>query len=172
MTFNRNCLGAQCWNGVDLALKNVKSTLFQWAQRVEIPSTQRHDSKSWRWTNVESTIVDSSSRRNNVESYLLSLFINILVCSSSMYKGYVKTTRLQSEHTWDIYCTCTNIFFFFFLIWVLWPFQEYFTYIEPIVHRRWRKPENPEKNHLTIRKQNLAFPHMTRARLEPQRWET
>ena len=31
-----------------------------------------------------------------------------------------------------------------------------------------RKPENPEKNHLTIRKQNLAFPHMTRARLEPQ----
>ena len=32
-----------------------------------------------------------------------------------------------------------------------------------------RKPENPEKNHLTIRKQNLAFPHMTRARLEPQR---
>ena len=35
-----------------------------------------------------------------------------------------------------------------------------------------RKPENPEKNHLTIRKQNLAFPHMTRARLEPQRWET
>ena len=32
-----------------------------------------------------------------------------------------------------------------------------------------RKSENPEKNHLTIRKQNLAFPHMTRARLEPQR---
>ena len=27
-------------------------------------------------------------------------------------------------------------FFFFFLIWVLRPFQEYFTYIEPIVHQR------------------------------------
>ena len=26
-----------------------------------------------------------------------------------------------------------------------------------------RKPENPEKNYLTIRKQNLTFPHMTRA---------
>ena len=25
------------------------------------------------------------------------------------------------------------------------------------------------KKHLTIRKQNLAFPHVTRARLEPQR---
>ena len=31
-----------------------------------------------------------------------------------------------------------------------------------------RKPENLGKNHLTIRKQNLAFPHVTRARLEPQ----
>ena len=31
-----------------------------------------------------------------------------------------------------------------------------------------RKPENPEKNRLTIRKQKLAFPHVTRARLEPQ----
>ena len=27
-------------------------------------------------------------------------------------------------------------FFFFFLIWALRPFQEYFTYIEPIVHQR------------------------------------
>ena len=26
-----------------------------------------------------------------------------------------------------------------FLIWVLRPFQEYFTYIEPIVHQRWAK---------------------------------
>ena len=31
-----------------------------------------------------------------------------------------------------------------------------------------RKPENPGKNHLTIRKQNLAFQHVIRARLEPQ----
>ena len=61
-------------------------------------------------------------------------------------------------------------FFFFFLIWVLRSLQEYFTYIEPIVHQRWaRKPENPGKNHLTIRKQNLAFLHVTLARLEPQR---
>ena len=34
-------------------------------------------------------------------------------------------------------------FFFFFLIWVLRPFQEYFTYIEPIVHRRWAKTGEP-----------------------------
>ena len=34
-------------------------------------------------------------------------------------------------------------FFFFFFIWVLRPFQEYFTYIEPIVHRRWAKTGEP-----------------------------
>ena len=48
----------------------------------------------------------------------------------------------------------------FFFIWVLRLFQEYFTYIEPIVHQRWAKTREPgEINHLTIRKQNLAF-HM------------
>ena len=36
----------------------------------------------------------------------------------------------------------------------LWPFQEYFTYIEPIVHQRWAKT-GERKNHLTILK--LAF---------------
>ena len=34
-------------------------------------------------------------------------------------------------------------FFFFFLIWVLCLFQEYFTYIEPIVHQRWAKTGVP-----------------------------
>ena len=54
----------------------------------------------------------------------------------------------------DVYAICFLIFFikayvvgthlnFFFLIWVLRPFQEYFTYIEPIVHRRWAKTGVP-----------------------------
>ena len=30
-----------------------------------------------------------------------------------------------------------------FFIWVLRPFQEYFTYIEPIVHQRWAKTGEP-----------------------------
>ena len=33
--------------------------------------------------------------------------------------------------------------FLFFFIWVLRPFQEYFTYIKPIVHRRWAKTGEP-----------------------------
>ena len=38
-------------------------------------------------------------------------------------------------------------------------FSAYFTYIEPIVHQRWLKTGEPGvKNHLTIRKHNLAFP--------------
>ena len=49
-------------------------------------------------------------------------------------------------------------FYFFFLIWVLQPFQEYLTYIESIIHQRWAKTAEPGKNHLTICKQNLAFP--------------
>ena len=32
---------------------------------------------------------------------------------------------------------------FFFLIWVLRPFQEYFTYIEQIIHQRWAKTGVP-----------------------------
>ena len=65
----------------------------------------------------------------------------------------------------------TELFFFFWF-----GFYGPFKNISLISSRSFieggRKPENPEKNHLTIRKQNLAFPHMTRARLEPQRWET
>ena len=43
---------------------------------------------------------------------------------------------------------------------------------ELMVSHNKQKPENPGKNHLTICKQNLALPHVTRARLEPQKWET
>ena len=47
------------------------------------------------------------------------------------------------------------------------------TNIEPIVHQRWAKTgEAGGKNHLTIRKQSLVFPHVTQARLEPQRLQT
>ena len=72
----------------------------------------------------------------------------------------------------------SNSFFFFsFFFFFFFFFDLDFTALSRIFHfyqadssskvgedrrTRW-------KNHLTIRKQNLAFPHMTRARLEPQR---
>ena len=40
----------------------------------------------------------------------------------------------------NIWCTVNSNFF---LTWVLRPFQEYFTYIEPIVHQRWAKTGEP-----------------------------
>ena len=70
----------------------------------------------------------------------------------------------------NIHEMITTFLLLFFIIWVLRPFQEYFTYIEPFVHQRWAKiGENLGKDHLTIRKQNLDIPDVTRARLEPQR---
>ena len=38
-----------------------------------------------------------------------------------------------------------NLFFFlfFFLFGFLRPFHEYFTYIEPIIHQKWAKTEEP-----------------------------
>ena len=44
-------------------------------------------------------------------------------------------------------------------IWVLRPFQEYFTYIEPIVNQRWVKTGVPREKLTDLPVQNLAF-HM------------
>ena len=65
--------------------------------------------------------------------------------------------------------------FYLFLLYILIWFGFYgpFKNISLISSRSFIEGgRKPEKNHLTIHKQNLAFPHMTRARIEPQRWET
>ena len=59
------------------------------------------------------------------------------------------------------------LFFCFFFIWILWPFQEYFSYIEWTVHQRWAKTGEPMVKNIWP-----WLSHMTRARLEPQLWET
>ena len=51
---------------------------------------------------------------------------------------YMSKNRECSDQT-------AQIFLFFFLFWVLRPFQEYFTYIEPIIHQRWATEEPEEK---------------------------
>ena len=63
-------------------------------------------------------------------------------------------------------------FFFFFLFGFYGPFKNISLISSRSFIKGGQKPENLERNHLTICKQNLAFPHVTRARLEPQRWET
>ena len=48
------------------------------------------------------------------------------------------------------------------------PFQEYFTYIEPIVHRRWAKIGEPGEKPLNHPYAELGFPTCDRANLESQ----
>ena len=52
-------------------------------------------------------------------------------------------SQLSGRGPTDVDVAPVPFFFFFFLIWVLRPFQEYFTYIEPIVHQRWTKTGEP-----------------------------
>ena len=58
-----------------------------------------------------------------------------------------------------------DFFFFFFFFFFLFGFYVSFKNISLISSRSFikggRKPEYPGENHLTIRKQNTAFPHVT-----------
>ena len=111
-----------------------------------------------------------------------SIFYRV-TCPQHVWFLFVSRLKLQYKKNFtklrvciDIVETWFWIFFFFFFFFFWFGFYGPFKNISLISSRSFieggRKPENPEKNHLTIRKQNLAFPHMTRARLEPQRWET
>ena len=98
-----------------------------------------------------------------------------------VYLNFIKRTRLDTP-TADDLNPCVSIFFFFFFLFGFYgPFKIFlfffsffffgfgfygpFKNISLISSRSFieggRKPENPEKNHLTIR--DLAFSHMTRA---------
>ena len=76
------------------------------------------------------------------------LHILFLIYITGHYHGIVDI--LHKEHAPSILvsiylCTdCQHVeIIFFFLIWVLRPFKEYFTYIELIVHQRWVKTGEP-----------------------------
>ena len=88
---------------------------------------------------------------------------------SALYNGLVKTDKMS---VLNYVSKVFDFFFFFFWFGFYGPFKNISLISSRSFIEGGRKPENPEKNHLTIRKHNLAFPHMTQARLEPQRWET
>ena len=73
-----------------------------------------------------------------------------LIWVQTVCKGYQQMTKVATSRervkftsskiictfrTCMVRCQLVQFFFFFFLIWVSLPFQEYFTYIEPIVHQ-------------------------------------
>ena len=64
--------------------------------------------------------VKKFSRKNVIEVYVTPAYWNVK----------------QAPEEWELT-------FFFFFIWVLRPFQEYFTYIQLIIHQRWAKTREP-----------------------------
>ena len=77
--------------------------------------------------------------------------------------------------TLSTYHTCPNIQnspFYFFWVGFYGPSKNISLILDWAFIKDGRKPENPGKNHLAIRKQNLAFPHVTQVRLKPQWWKT
>ena len=60
--------------------------------------------------------------------------------------------------------TASKPLFYFFYFGFYGPFKNISLISSRSFIKGGRKPENPGKNHLTIRKQTLAFPHVTRTR--------
>ena len=77
-----------------------------------------------------------------------------------LHKVYLQTLYLHKDY---FQCLCT--FFFFFLFGFYSPFKNILLILHQLFMKGGWKPENPGKNHLTIRKQSLAFPHVTGVRL-------
>ena len=69
-----------------------------------------------------------------VSDWMIALGFNNM---STLVSHFVSSPREREKRDsrWDD--------FFFFLDWGLWPFQEYFTYIQPIVQQRWAKTGEP-----------------------------
>ena len=100
------------------------------------PSTQATFSTNWKQITLEQLLFE------NVKGWTDRW------TKSDHYEGRAKssvTNRLPLFYPrYILKCfTALEWCFFFFLIWILRPFQEYFTYIEPIVHRRWAKTGEP-----------------------------
>ena len=54
--------------------------------------------------------------------------------------------------------TLNKLLLYFFFIWVLRPFQEYFTYIEPIFHQRRAKTREPGEKSPDHPQADFSFP--------------
>ena len=92
----------------------------------------------------------------------MSQYYSRWISKSNQYNLVSRWRQLKLLWRWG-----TSLFpllwFFFFWFGFYGPFKNISLISSRLFIEGGRKPENPEKNHLTIRKQNLAFPHMTRA---------
>ena len=73
-----------------------------------------------------------------------------------------------------IHNTSSKTYFYYYYwggvgVWGYGPFKNISLIVEPIAHQSWAETGEPgEKPSVS----SLAFPHVTRAGLKPQRWET
>ena len=132
--------------------------------------------RCFRWVPTTNVCIEklkylhSGWKESLTQSYVMVTYIKLFLFFYLQHENNISVIPALDK----VLFSSKKYFFFFFFFW--FGFYGPFKNISLISSRSFieggRKPENPEKNHLTIRKQNLAFPHMTRARLEPQRWET
>ena len=91
--------------------------------------------------------------------------------SGGSWLGKKQFYRLSDATFYDCINTTYQFIKPFLLIWVLRPFKNSSLILSRLFIKGERKPENPGKNTWPSL-QNLAFPHVTQARLKPQQWET
>ena len=77
--------------------------------------------------------------------FLKNIGVSDTIILQYLISGYLFVLRFYGPVNPTESCRARSVYLttHFFLIWVLRPFQEYFTYIEPIVHRRWAKTGEP-----------------------------
>ena len=103
--------------------------------KVEEIATALHISRG----SVSTTLHDSLGMNKLTAHWVpKSLSNEQMATRASVYSALLKRFRSKEDDFLSRLVTVDD-----FLIWVLRPFQEYFTYIEPIVHRRWAKTGEP-----------------------------
>ena len=80
---------------------------------------------------------------------LLFIYLNCFLQSRQLIRYYI----LLAQYVYNFACCTDQIFFSY---WVWWPVKIISLNLSQVNHKLGRKRENPEKNHLTTHKQNLA----------------
>ena len=151
------------------------NTHFTWACLVKQLSSTREYTFTSNW---QLPFLIQQKGRKTTEMISRSISIKVMLS----FKLQTPASAVRCATVWLVepstLTTCIEyllrLFFFCFLFYLGFTALSRIFHLYPAdssskVSENWR---NQGKKHLTIRKQNLPFPHVTRARLETQRWET
>ena len=156
---------------------------------VKAPANHSHTLKARRALSLEAIRWHIDEVHRNEIHCLWFQFGRVYLENATYKTAYFIKLRKENSSKMLAQWNYRSFFFFFFFFffggggggewgWGFGYFKNihlyitHYTYIEPIVHQRWAKTGEPGEKPPDHPKQNLAFPHATWARLEPQRWET